>query len=71
MWFPALGNLPLDTIYVHTHLYKKDQSKVYFKNEHTGRYFVTFYTEPPMKLGWTTFVYILDNKFDKLGSFGV
>ena len=49
----------------------KNQSKVYFKNEQTGRYFFVSYTEPPMKLGWTTGVYILDENFNKLGGFGV
>jgi len=49
----------------------KNQSKVYFKNEQTGKYFFVSYDEPPMKLGWTTGVYILDENFNKLGGFGV
>jgi len=49
---------------------RKNQSKVYFKNEQTGRFFVIFYTEPAHP-GWNTFVYVLNDNFDKLGAFGV
>lgn len=49
---------------------RKDQSKVYFKHEQTNRYFVIFYTEPAQP-GWNTFVYVLDENFNKLGAFGV
>jgi len=49
----------------------KNQAKVYFKNEQTGRYFFVSYEDPLRSLGWTTGVYILDENFNKLGGFGV
>ena len=48
----------------------KNQSKVYFKNEQTGRHFFVSYTKPAQP-GWSTGVYILDENFNKLGGFGV
>jgi len=49
----------------------KNQAKVYFKNEQTGRYFFVSYEDPLRTAGWTTGVYILDENFNKLGGFGV